>query len=101
MIYRCKRWKPQPERNICEIYKDPYNKKFKQYGTACNDGLFNGGNPFATLFNLHNVDDKAIVPSLLSKKHKINWEITNEKTNYQVVFYLIQRVNMNLQGNMQ
>ena len=52
---------------------DPYNKKLWQFSTASNDGFFNGGNAFATLFHLSNVDDKSIIPSWLTKPPKITF----------------------------
>ena len=80
-IYVCKRRKPQPLRSVAGIYQDPYKKKLKQFSTACNDGFLNGGCAFAVLFHLHNVDDKAIVPSWLTKPPNIIWEV-DESTNY-------------------
>ena len=79
-IYACKRRKPQPLRHVAGIYQDPFKKKLKQFQTACNDGFLNGGCPFALLFNLNNVDDKAIVPSWLTKPPTITWDV-NESTN--------------------
>ena len=79
LVYRCKRRKPQPKRSTSGIYRDPYKKKFKQFSTASNDGFFNGGCPFATLFHLHNIDDKGIPPAWLTKPPKFNWNVNNEK----------------------
>ena len=77
-FYECKRRKPQPIRSESAIYRDPYNRKLKQFSTASNDGFLNGGDPFTVLFNLHNVDDKAIVPAWLSKPPSIKWSINTE-----------------------
>ena len=38
----------------------------------------NGGCPFAILYNLNNVDDKAIVPAWLGKQPNIKWEVKPE-----------------------
>ena len=77
-LYECKRRKPQPVRAQSGIYRDPYNRKLKQFSTASNDGLLNGGDPFTVLFNLHNVDDKAIAPAWLTKPPSIKWSINTE-----------------------
>ena len=50
-----------------------------QFSTACNDGFFNGGSPFAMLINLHNVDDKAIVPAWLQKEPKIYYQLVENQ----------------------
>lgn len=68
-VYTCKRRKPQPIGDKYEIYQDPHDKKLTQFRTASNDGYLKGGCPFSILFNLHNIDDKAIVPSWLTKNH--------------------------------
>ena len=75
-MYRCKRRKPQRPRTQAGIYRDPFKRKLSQFNTACNDGFFNGGCPFSILFNLHNIDDKAIVPAWLCKPPKIVWYCT-------------------------
>ena len=69
----------QPTEPESEIYYDPYDKKLCQFRTACNDGFLNGGCPFALLFNLPNVDDKALVPSWLAKKPQIIWTMEGKK----------------------
>ena len=89
-IYECKRRKPQPIRTEPGIYPDPFNKKLKQFSTACNDGWLNGGCPFFVLLNLHNIDGKAIVPPWLTKATKINWTMSdnNNKLSGKLVLHL-------------
>ena len=78
-VYACKRRKPQPTGMYSAIYQDPHDKKLCQFRTACNDGFLNGGCPFSLPFNLHNVDDKAVVPSWISKKPTIKWQVEGNK----------------------
>ena len=86
-VYKCKRRKPQKTRELSGIYHDPHNRKIKQFGTACNDGNFNRGCPFATLFNLNNVEDKAIVPAFLSKPPKVQWSVVDNKLSGPLCLY--------------
>ena len=87
-VYTCKRRKPQPTGIYSAIYQDPHNKKLCQFRTACNDGLLNGGCPFSLLFNLHNVDDKAVVSSSLSKKARIKWQVEGNKLIPELCLHL-------------
>ena len=85
IVYKCKRRKPQKTRSESGIYRDPYNKKLWQFSTACNDGFFNGGNAFATLFHLSNVDDKGIIPGWISKPPKVTFTVDqNNKLDVDV-----------------
>ena len=63
----CKRRKPQPTRSTAAIYRDPHDKKFTQLSFPCNDGSFNGSDPFLILNCLGNADTKAIIPSAFTK----------------------------------
>ena len=82
----CKRRKPQPERATAAIYRDPHDKKYIQLSFPCNDGMFNGADPFLILYNLGNADTKALVPAMFAKCPKVISSPDGSKLELQ--FYL-------------
>ena len=81
----CKRRKPQPARSEAAIYRDPHDKKYIQLSFACNDGSFNGADPFLILQTLGNADTKAVIPAAFTKCPKIVYSDDDE--NYTLQFY--------------
>ena len=78
----CKRRFPREMRDKPEIFQDPHNKKVMQLGLPCNDIWLNGGDPFANVLWLHNVDDKCIVMPQFCKNPKIDWTLNNPETEH-------------------
>ena len=69
-VFTCKRRMPQPLFDRPTIYQDPFKKEITQFCTERNDPWINGGCKFATLLNLNNIDDKAIVEEWLMRPPK-------------------------------
>lgn len=49
------------------------------FKAASNDGFFNGDCPFATVLNMHNVDDKILPPPLFCIPSAVTWTLLDDK----------------------